>query len=97
MIVQLLHSVLVLTMVLAWLGLANSVMWTSPPDTPFTYHLVAEDGWWMAVFDQSWQHLVLVDQGGRFGGLLRVRRAPTVFLLVEGVVAARLDWLFTPN
>lgn len=60
MTVQLLHSVLVMTIVLSWLGLANSVMWISPPDIPFTYHLVAKDGWWMAVFDQSWQHLALV-------------------------------------
>jgi len=38
---------------------------------------------------------VLLDRGGILGGSLGVKRAPTVFLFVEGVRVTRLDWPFT--
>ncbi|MGD9840897.1 MAG: WD40 repeat domain-containing protein [Candidatus Bipolaricaulis sp.] len=45
------------------IGVAEQVHWivdTCPPSEPFTYCTVAEDGWNMVSFDESWQHLALV-------------------------------------
>jgi len=41
------------------------------------------------------QSQALLDRGGVLGGWLGVKRAPTVFLPVEGVHVTRLDWPFT--
>ncbi|MEN3009421.1 MAG: hypothetical protein ABDI20_00290 [Candidatus Bipolaricaulaceae bacterium] len=38
---------------------------------------------------------VFLDEGGRFGFLLGVRRAPTVVFFVEGIPVEKLEWPFT--
>jgi len=61
---RLVQPVLVLLASIAGaIGVAEQVHWivdTCPPSAPFTYCTVAEDGWTIVRFDESWQHVALM-------------------------------------